>query len=222
MMKPWQAVPIVECGEKLVSLRGYHPRILVSPQYFLRRIPGAMDDCLAREGTARQLARAAESLQGDLCLLVWDAWRSKEVQAQLFEEYRSILRKKLPDLSEAELDEKTIAFVSRPSTDPSAPSPHNTGGAVDLTLANASGAPLPLGTDFDEFTPRAVTGYFEERAISVEEQTFAKNRRLLLDVMQKAGFANYQGEWWHFDHGDQWWALATGQEKAIYGPIAPS
>jgi D-alanyl-D-alanine dipeptidase len=220
-MKPWQAVPIAECGEQLVSLRGYHPRILVSPQYYLRRIPGAGDDCLAREGTARRLAQAAEGLPGDLCLLVWDAWRSKEVQTQLFEEYRAILRKELPALSEAELDEKTIAFVSRPSTEPSAPSPHNTGGAVDLTLADASGAPFPMGTEFDEFTPRAVTCYYEERATSMEEQTFAKNRRLLLDVMQKADFANYLGEWWHFDHGDQWWALATQQEKAFYGPAFP-
>ncbi len=195
--------------------------MLVSPQYFLRRIPGAMDDCLAREGTARQLARAAEGLPEDLCLLVWDAWRSKEVQTQLFEEYRAILRKELPVLSEAELDEKTIAFVSKPSTDPTAPSPHNTGGAVDLTLADASGIPLPMGTDFDEFTPRAVTGYYDGQASSVEEQTFVQNRHILLEAMEQAGFANYQGEWWHFDTGDQWWALATGQERAIYGPITP-
>lgn len=224
-MKPWQTVPIAECGERLISLRGVHPRILVSPQYFLRRIPGAMDDCLAREGTARKLVEAAERLPGELSLLVWDAWRSREVQEQLFEEYRAILRKEFPRMSDPDLDEKTIAFVSRPSTNPADPSPHNTGGAVDLTLADSNGVSLPLGTEFDEFTPRAITAFYDDlsvqQALSADEQRFIQNRHRLLDVMQKSGFANYQGEWWHFDYGDQWWARANGQEKAFYGPILP-
>jgi D-alanyl-D-alanine dipeptidase len=224
-MRPWQTVPITECGERLISLRGFHSRILVSPEYFLRGIPGAADDCLARETTAQKLAQAAESLPGGLCLLIWDAWRSKEVQTQLFIAYRAILARENPGLDDAALDEKTIPFVSRPSSNPSAPSPHNTGGAVDLTLADARGVPLPMGTDFDEFTDRAGTAYFDRlsagQPLSEDEHLFVKNRRILLDTMQQTGFLNYSGEWWHFDYGNQWWARATGQDHAIYGPITP-
>lgn len=224
-MRPWQTVPIVDCGERLISLRAVHPCILVSPQYFQRRIPGAVDDCLAREGTARKLAQVAAGLSGGLRLLVWDVWRSREVQTWLFEDYRAVLKRQYPRLSDSELDEKTIPFVSKPSTDPSAPSPHNTGGAVDLTLSDASGLPLLMGTEFDEFTDRAVTAYYEiltaDRALSPDEQTFVKNRRILSGAMHQAGFVNYSGEWWHFDYGDQWWANATGQPHAFYGPILP-
>ncbi len=224
-MPAWQTVPILECGERLISLRGCHTRILVSPQYFLKSIPGALDDCFAREGTAQRLARVAGSLPDDLNLMVWDAWRSKEVQAWLFEDYRAILKRQHPDLSDADLDQLTIPFVSRPSSDPSAPSPHNTGGAVDLTLADAAGAPLPMGAEFDEFADCAATAYYNQlasrRALSPAEQTFVKNRSLLLDAMQAVGFVNYSGEWWHFDYGNQWWADATGQDHAVYGPITP-
>jgi D-alanyl-D-alanine dipeptidase len=30
---------------------------------------------------------------------------------------------------------------------------------------------------------------------------------------------NYPTEWWHWSHGDRYWALLTGAEAALYGPV---
>ncbi len=85
---------------------------------------------------------------------------------------------------------------------------------------------LAMGTDFDEFSERARTRFYEERwkagdqTIS-EEHLCAKNRRILYNAMIKAGFTNYPDEWWHFDYGNQFWGKITGC-NAIYGPTEPS
>ena len=43
-----------------------------------------------------------------------------------------------------------------------------------------------------------------------------QNRRLLFNAMVDQGFTNYSEEWWHFDYGNQFWALINGVH-AIYG-----
>lgn len=69
---------------------------------------------------------------------------------------------------------------------------HSTGYAVDLTLTDATGADLDMGTRFDFFDPLAHTA---SRGI---EKAAMQRRRRLLAVMKRAGFVNYRHEWWHF------------------------
>ena len=59
---------------------------------------------------------------------------------------------------------------------------HSYGVAVDLTIEN-----LDMGGEFDSFDIKPLT----------QEQI--ANRDLLKSVMQKAGFAGIQSEWWHFE-----------------------
>jgi D-alanyl-D-alanine dipeptidase len=54
------------------------------------------------------------------------------------------------------------------------------------------------------------------RGLSAES---ADNRRVLGEAMAAAGFTNYLGEWWHWSYGEPGWALRTGREAAIYGPL---
>jgi D-alanyl-D-alanine dipeptidase len=69
---------------------------------------------------------------------------------------------------------------------------HNLGAAIDLTLADASGQDLDMGTPFDTFGAPAhtanATGPVRER------------RERLVRLMQAEGFANYDQEWWHFSY----------------------
>ena len=30
---------------------------------------------------------------------------------------------------------------------------------------------------------------------------------------------NYVTEWWHWSYGDRYWALMTGADAALYGPV---
>ncbi|MBQ4051251.1 MAG: hypothetical protein IJD13_06430, partial [Oscillospiraceae bacterium] len=59
--------------------------------------------------------------------------------------------------------------------------------------------------------------YFEEHD---EDPEARDNRRLLYHVMIRAGFTNYDGEWWHFDYGNPLWASRTGKEP-FYGLAHP-
>ena len=70
---------------------------------------------------------------------------------------------------------------------------HNSGQAVDLTLIElATGGELDMGTPYETFTPAAHTA----NATGVA----ARNRAILVEAMHAEGFANYVGEWWHFNY----------------------
>ncbi len=76
--------------------------------------------------------------------------------------------------------------------DPNRGSPHSRGVAVDLTLIDADGNELEMGTAFDAFTPLSHHGATD---ISAEAK---RNRLLLLGIMTSAGFDFYRNEWWHY------------------------
>jgi D-alanyl-D-alanine dipeptidase len=46
-----------------------------------------------------------------------------------------------------------------------------------------------------------------------------KNREILRYALTKVGFQNYPSEFWHWSHGDYWWAKRANKNKAIYGPV---
>jgi zinc D-Ala-D-Ala dipeptidase len=70
---------------------------------------------------------------------------------------------------------------------------HNRGGAIDLTLADATtGAPLPMPTGYDNFSDTAHHGF------SDLPEKIIKNRDLLKGVMEHFGFKALSTEWWHY------------------------
>jgi D-alanyl-D-alanine dipeptidase len=76
--------------------------------------------------------------------------------------------------------------------DPRRGSPHSRGVAVDLTLIDAAGRDLDMGTGFDAFTPLSHHGRTD---VSAEAQ---RNRLLLMGLMITAGWDFYRNEWWHY------------------------
>jgi D-alanyl-D-alanine dipeptidase len=106
-------------------------------------------------------------------LVFWDCYRPHEVQVRMFEV--------VPNPN----------WVARPGT--SARS-HTAGRSVDVTLADRTGRLLDMGTDFDEFSPRAPA--YATAGVTPAAQA---NRALLRAAMTAGGFTVYDGEWWHFD-----------------------
>lgn len=210
-------IPIHETGEPLVSLSNLSHKIKVFPYYFHHNVPGALNNCYLREGAAQRLARAAEQLPARLTLVVLDGWRPYEVQLALYEITKEFFRTTY-GLKEDEVLQELAKFVAPPSADPDNPSPHMTGGAIDLTIADQDGW-LDMGTGFDEFTEKSQTDWYERIPRPNErERTIRENRRLLQRVMSAAGFRNYEQEWWHYDYGNQRWAMLTKQ-TALYKGI---
>ncbi|HEX7968462.1 MAG TPA: D-alanyl-D-alanine dipeptidase [Stellaceae bacterium] len=127
--------------------------------------------CYLHSDAAAKLSRAVE-LAGALGLgvKIFDALRPSEAQW--------VLWNACPDPD----------FLA----DPRRGSPHSRGVAVDLTLLDAAGRELDMGTPFDAFTPLSHHGNTE---VKPEAQ---RNRFLLLGLMSAAGWDFYGNEWWHY------------------------
>ncbi|MCL1941420.1 MAG: M15 family metallopeptidase [Synergistaceae bacterium] len=223
---PDRAIPVAECGELLVPTSLYPSKILVRSWYFGENLPYSLPECYLREGAYERLVKAAESLPAGWRFVVWDGWRAPKLQAKLFEILEARIAKANPQLSSEEVKNKTAVFVAPPSTEPMTVSGHCTGGAVDLTIADDMGRTLEMGGLFDETTERSYSRHYEDVLdknyfLADGEQKALENRRLLIHIMEEAGFSNYPQEWWHFDYGNRNWALRTGAPEARYGFIAP-
>jgi len=218
--------PIVECGEPLVSMSLIPEKILMSPQYFIQLLDGALPDIFCRESVFTRLSAASDDLPKGCRFVVYDCWRPVKVQQSLFNEMKKQFHEADPTKTDAELTDMALIYVALPSLDPLKPSPHNTGGAIDLSIVDADGQPLDMGGAYDDATEISGTMYFEKKLAAGETLTGAEmiaceNRRLLYGIMTKAGFTNYVDEWWHFDFGNQNWAWAGGSDHAIYGMAHP-
>jgi D-alanyl-D-alanine dipeptidase len=131
----------------------------------------ARSACFLHEDAAICLEKAIHfAAELGLRLKIFDAYRPPEAQFILWEH--------TPDPD----------FLA----DPNKGSPHSRGVAVDLTLINAQGEELDMGTAFDAFTPLSHHGAAD---IHTEAK---KHRLLLLGIMTSAGFDFYRNEWWHY------------------------
>lgn len=212
----WREVPIEPVDEPLVAVANIGPRVLDDPQYHRQGLPGARPRGWLRRGVADRLAAAAASLPDGLSLVVWDGYRSLDTQEALYRGYLDELALVHPDWPADALEAAAARYVTPPSRSALAPPPHLTGGAVDLTLGDADGRPLDLGTGFDAFVPEAGARALEETPGEAREL-----RRLLFWSMRAQGFTSYLEEWWHFDHGDQFWGLVRGCPARYPGAGSP-
>lgn len=139
-----------------------------------------------------QAQRILKERHPDYSLLIYDAARPLSVQRQM--------RKAVEGTP-------YTAYVA----DGTRGGRHNYGVAVDLTIVDGNGKPLDMGAGFDDFTRKAWVG--EKDAFSLAEyiayveklrreglisQQAAKNRKLLLEIMDSVGLRPYVKEWWHY------------------------
>ena len=194
----------------------------VKMQYSLLGMEYAEKRCLMRREVYERLLKAQENLPKGYFIRVWDAWRPFKLQEELYYVYREQIIKDfcLQELSEEGQNREISNFVALPDPKPERVPTHTTGGALDVTLIDAEGRELNMGTEFDSFSPKAFADYFEKADVTVSPETeeIRRNRRILYEAMQKAGFTGISSEWWHFDYGDRLWAQHTGQ-PVIYGGV---
>jgi len=147
-----------------------------------------------------------KSLDRTLTLRVVSGFRGLELQTRLFEEAKAALAEQYPN--EAELIEVAHRRVAVPSV-----AGYPTGGAVAVDLLR-DGLPVDLGTkamhackDSFTFSPFVSRDAWE-------------NRQLLRRAMMAAGFAPYDGEWWHFSYGDKEWARFYRKPGALFDQVS--
>jgi len=161
----------------IVDIKDVNPRIIVDMKYatednFTKKRLYDSNTCFLRKSTAFKLDAVQRKLEGmNLGLKVWDCYRPLAVQRSLW----AILP-----------DERYVA-------DPKTGSRHNRASAVDATLVDSQGKELQMPTGFDDFSPRADHHYHD-----LPDQAI-RNRELLKNLMEKAGFIPLSEEWWHYD-----------------------
>jgi zinc D-Ala-D-Ala dipeptidase len=242
-MKPYQQLPIFECGESLEAipaedfwLQTPHTYVSLGAPYGEQTSPFYL-----RQGVLVALKQAQISLQQNRPgwkILICDAYRPVSVQQFMVDytfttalEQRGLSRDDLTLEQEQLLWQEVYQLWAIPSLDPLTPPPHSTGAALDVTLVNQTGKVVDMGSAIDELSPRSHPDYFatlasqsDDLGLKQQAKIADAHRHLLYAVMTGAGFQRHPGEWWHFSLGDQMWAWLNQQqgypnEIARYGRV---
>lgn len=219
----WQAVRQVpieltdpRSQEALVAIKASR-RLKVYSAYYHDHIPGALKAVYTRKSILAKLHELLQKLPSHLGIMVLDAWRPIAVQEALRHNFRDRLVTAYPDCTKAQIEALLDQFVAKPSIDPLAPSPHLTGGSIDLTLFDLqTQSELDMGTNFDAMEEASWSHYFEDNGDHLGADQIRDHRRILIQGMKSVGFSNLPSEWWHFDYGNQLWGYYTNQ-AAFYG-----
>lgn len=198
-------VPVASCGENLASVSDLGTIAVRQIDVAMQAYTG--DDVYVREGVLDRLALVARLMaqrDNSLRLEVVYGYRALSVQRRLFDRYAADLKEQY---SGEALLEAAHRWIAAPDV-----AGHPTGGAVDIQILR-DGQPLDFGTPIWEFAPDS---YTFSPFISREAW---QNRQLLRQIMLEAGFAPYDGEWWHFSYGDKEWARYYNQPAAIYEQV---
>ena len=123
-----------------------------------------------------------KQLRPELSLKIYDAARPMHIQQKMWNKVKNTSMK---------------IYVSNPVHGGGL---HNYGLAVDITLCDAKGDSLPMGTKIDHL---GIAAHIDQESQLVAKGTISKraqqNRQLLRQVMRYAGFKPLRTEWWHFN-----------------------
>ncbi|WP_143800235.1 M15 family metallopeptidase, partial [Oenococcus oeni] len=127
-------------------------------------------DLYIRNQVQHKLIEAAKLLPNGYKFVIFDGWRSIETQKALFYKMKDFVKRDHPNFTEEETLTATLRLVALPSTDIEKPSPHNTGGSIDLSIADNSGRLLDMGGPFDDIKETAKTAFYEnESKVNIKE-----------------------------------------------------
>ncbi|MGA8614251.1 MAG: M15 family metallopeptidase [Xanthobacteraceae bacterium] len=145
--------------------------------------------CLQTRAAANALADVARDLSSrGLVIKAFDCYRPTRAVANFVRWARDLKDQKMKAEFYPNVDKRTLFRDGYIATQ----SGHSRGSTIDLTLAQADGQELDMGTPFDFFSPKSWTA---DPSVSAEAH---KNRMLLAAAMRRRGFRGYDKEWWHF------------------------
>ncbi|WP_055586374.1 M15 family metallopeptidase [Peterkaempfera griseoplana] len=198
------AIPVADCAEPLVDVHG---ALLIDN----RRADPTGAYAHVRQGVLDRLLHAQSLLPDGLRLLFVEGYRPPILQRRYFNHYSDELRTANPTWPQDRIRAAASRYVSPPEI-----APHSAGAAVDLTLVDADGTELDMGTRVNADPEESNCACYTD-ADSISPQA-RSNRTTLATALNTAGLVNYGTEWWHWSHGDRYWALMTNQPTALYGP----
>jgi len=199
-------MPVVENGAPLVDIIG-------DDSFCFHRSVTRRGVFLVRADIVPMLRAAAKFLPDGYKLFFYHGFRPRAQQWLLWLRKIEQERAAHPNEQDAELEKRARATIACPRN---GYGPHQTGGAVDVTVVDENGALLDMGSMPLHLGEESAMYY---RGINRAQR---KNREILAHAMWRAGFNNYPAEWWHWSYGDRMWAAYSGKPHAIYGEVTSS
>lgn len=160
-----------------VNISNYSKDFVLDMKYatadnFLKEKVYPCDECFLRVKTVKALLAANKAfLEKGFRIKLYDCYRPRSIQKKMW--------KIVPDAN----------YVANPKKG----SIHNRGGAVDISLVDANGKELDMGTTFDFFGKEASHYY-----TNLSEEIIA-NRKFLKEIMLQHHFKSFDSEWWHYN-----------------------
>jgi D-alanyl-D-alanine dipeptidase len=149
-----------------------------------RDVYGGFQRVLLHQLAAKKFVKASSLLaqrRPELQFLVFDALRPQSAQVEFW------------NLVKGTPQQPYFA-------DPAKGSAHSYGFSIDLSLVDAKGSELDMGTPFDDLSelaePRREQELLAAKRLS---KTQVDHRLILRTVMCDAGFVQLPHEWWHYD-----------------------
>ena len=180
-----EQIGLQSVSEQIPGIEVY--MVYATPYNFMGRVLyEGLDEAYLVPEAMEKLRKANELLRQkrlDLHLVVYDAARPRSIQQQM---WKVVENTELQD------------FVANPNK--SGGGPHNYGIAVDVTLVDCTGHPIPMGSEYDYFGDRSRVD-LEAELIKNGEINHREllNRQLLREIMTEAGWIVEPSEWWHFN-----------------------
>ena len=183
--KSLERIGLQNVAEEIPGVEVY--MVYATPYNFMGRVLyEELDEAYLVPEAMEKLRKANELLRKkrlDLHLVVYDAARPRSIQEQM---WKVVENTELQD------------FVANPNK--SGGGAHNYGVAVDVTLVDCTGHPIPMGSEYDYFGDRSRVDLeaklIENGEINLRE---LKNRQLLREIMTESGWLVEPSEWWHFN-----------------------
>jgi zinc D-Ala-D-Ala dipeptidase len=194
-------------------------------------------ETLSKINTTLQNPVFTEFFRGEVELYVQDALRPISLQKKLHDELiPTLLRTQHPGISDEAVAERIQDLIAVPSSDPRRPSPHATGGALDVILRYkqptreyVADSQVFMGHCDADTGDRILPDYFEQHEPQTDDDRHAQcNRRAYYAIMTGAAFGVDTGlvcnptEWWHWGSGDQLAAKVRGDAAAYYSVAVPN
>jgi D-alanyl-D-alanine dipeptidase len=182
---------ILAAEPQLVDVATLDPRFLLDIKYattdnFFGQKVYPEPRCFLVESVAEKMVAAQRWLDrrhAGLRLMFKDCYRPHSVQLVMWEAVKGTPKAR---------------YVANPHN--AVGSIHSYGAAVDVTLADAQGRELDMGTPYDHLgvlaEPRHEAKFLEEGKLT---KTEVENRRILRRAMRASGMHGLLNEWWHFN-----------------------
>ena len=151
--------------------------------YFRENYYDGLNKAYLRREVAKKLSLAQKYLKSQFpqySILIMDAARPRSVSQHMYDKMKGTRFEK---------------FVANPQKG----SMHNYGIAVDVTIVDENDKEIDMGfTPFYKSHLSIYWGYAKLKIFDLSESQ-KQNRKLLSNIMKKAGFIPLSYEWWHFN-----------------------